>query len=241
MKVLRNNNKTINYTSLLRHPLKFNESGLVISFSEIVLVEPGDPGSVFGSENFYDYVIVEGSKNFGKTWFGLADGYDSRLLKTWETAYNSAIVEMNSTAAGKESMLNKHTLYYPPSDKISAGDTILLRFRLFSDPYANGWGWVIEDLKINPLVDAVEDVTSGKTVRVYPNPGNGVIRISTDDEVGKPIRYAIYTTSGFRIRTDYLPGDAENVIDLSDRPAGIYIIVLYRDDWIKTVKYSLIK
>ena len=72
---------------------------MVISFNEVVLVEPGETGSLFGSEDFYDYVIVEGSKNFGKTWFRLADGYDSRLLKTWETAYNNSIVgyELNSS------------------------------------------------------------------------------------------------------------------------------------------------
>ena len=157
------NDKTIEYTSILRHPLKFNESGMVISFNEVVLVEPGEDWFGFGSEEFYDYVIVEGSKNFGKNWFRLADGYDSRLLKTWETAYNNSIVDNNSTAVGKESMLNKHVVYYKPSDNISAGDTLLLRFRLFSDPFANGWGWVIEDLKINPLVNAVETVQSDKS------------------------------------------------------------------------------
>ncbi len=36
---------------------------------------------------------------------------------------------------------------------------MLMRFRLYSDPFANGWGWVIEDLKINPLVDAVEEIS----------------------------------------------------------------------------------
>ncbi len=133
----------------------------MIRFNEVVLVEPGETGSVFGSEDFYDYVIVEGSKDFGKTWFALTDGYDSADIKsTWESAYNNSITDMNSTATGTESMLQKHFIYYKPSDNISAGDTLLLRFRLFSDPFANGWGWGIEDLKINPLIDTVEDVTS---------------------------------------------------------------------------------
>ena len=70
---------------------------MLINFNEIVLVEPGETGSVFGSADFYDYVIVEGSKNFGKTWFSLADGYDCRLVSSWETAYNSSIVGQNST------------------------------------------------------------------------------------------------------------------------------------------------
>ena len=59
-----------------------------------------------------------------------------------------------------------------PSDNISAGDTLLVRFRLFSDPFANGWGWVIEDLKINPLVDALPE-TGKPAITVYPESGDG--------------------------------------------------------------------
>ena len=238
------NNKTIEYTSILRHPMKLNESGILISFGEVVLVEPGEPGSLFGSDDFYDYVIIEGSKNVGKTWFSLADGYDSRFFNKWETIYNSSIDEMNSTAVGNESMLNNHTIYYLPSANIATGDTFLLRFRLFSDPFANGWGWIIQDLKIHPLVDDVEKVHSEEPLKVYPNPGNGLIRLNTDPGGtgnGKPIRCFIYNSSGNCIKNGYLPSDTENVIDISDHPTGIYIIVLYRDDGIKTVKYSLIK
>ena len=54
-------------------------SGMIISYNELVLVEPGETGSLFGSSGFYDYVILEASKDFGKTWFNLIDGYDSRL------------------------------------------------------------------------------------------------------------------------------------------------------------------
>lgn len=238
------NDKTIEYTSILRHPLKLNESGIVISFNEVVLVEPGETGSVFGSDAFYDYVIVEGSKNFGKTWFGLADGYDSRYLKTWETEYNSSIEGINSTASGNETMLNKHNMYSGPSANIAAGDTLLIRFRLFSDPFANGWGWMIEELKINPLVNAVEQVNSDIPVTVYPNPGPGLVRIRTDESGtynGQPIRYSIFNVSGVCIKSDYLTGEAENMIDISDRPAGLYIIVMKYDNRVKTMKYSLIK
>jgi hypothetical protein len=237
------NNKSLNFTALLRHPLKFNESGLLINFNEVVLVEPGEAGSLFGSPEFYDYVIVEGSKNFGKTWFGLADGYDSRYVLSWETAYNSSIVKQNSTFTGTESMLLKHTIFYRPSDKISAGDTMLLRFRLFSDPYANGWGWVIEDLKINSLVDPVEKI-SYDPVTIYPNPGYGLINISSDRagfENGKPLLYKIFNSAGICIKNDYTSGGSETLVDISGYPAGIYIFVFYSDDGIKTINYSLIK
>jgi hypothetical protein len=237
------NAKSISYISMLRHPLKFSESGMLFNFYEVVLVEPGETGSVFGSADFYDYVILEGSKDLGKTWFSLADGYNSTLVPEWLTSYNSSIVEQNSTFVGTESMLERHTLYCRPSDKISAGDTLLVRFRLYSDPYANGWGWVIEDLSINPLIDAVEKISTSD-VTVYPNPGSGLIKLIHDREAtlsGRLIRYNVFNSSGTLIKNDYISLSPEAVIDISNNPSGLYIIILYRDDGIATIKYSLIK
>lgn len=237
------NGDSIISTSILRRPIKFNESGMFINYNEIVLVEPGETGSVYGSPDFYDYVIVEGSRNFGKTWFALTDGYDSRFVKEWETAYNSSIVGGNSTYTGVESMIRKHSVFYRPSDKISAGDTLLVRFRLFSDPYANGWGWVIEDLKINPLIDAVEKI-SYVPFTIFPNPGNGVIKINPDFEgakSSKPVLYSIFNSSGICIKSDHITLDSVSIIDISGSSPGLYIIVIYLDDGIKTIKYNLVK
>jgi len=237
------NNKSIEYTSILRYPLKFNESGMLVSYNEVVLVEPGADGSVFGSPDFFDYVIVEGSKNFGKTWFALIDGYDSRLFPSWLSAYNSSIVGDNSTYVGTEALLQKHTFLYSPSANISAGDTLLLRFRLFSDPFANGWGWVVEDLKINPLIDAVPEINN-HPVTVYPNPGKGLIKISTDIAgvlTYKPLRYSVFNAAGICLRNAITSGSSEILADISSFPAGMYIIVLYMDDGIKTIKYTLLK
>jgi hypothetical protein len=237
------NNKSIEYTSILRYPLKFNESGMLVSYNEVVLVEPGADGSVFGSPDFFDYVIVEGSKNFGKTWFALIDGYDSRLFPSWLSAYNSSIVGDNSTYVGTEALLQKHTFLYSPSANISAGDTLLLRFRLYSDPFANGWGWVVEDLKIDPLIDAVTEINN-HPVTVYPNPGKGLIKISTDIAgvlTYKPLRYSVFNAAGICLRNAITSGSSEILADISSFPAGMYIIVLYMDDGIKTIKYTLLK
>ncbi|MBA4321552.1 MAG: hypothetical protein C0408_01920, partial [Odoribacter sp.] len=97
-------NMSIEYTSVIRNPVIVDVTGMIISFKEIVLVEPGDQGSYFGSSDFYDYVIVEGSKNFGKTWFPLDKGYDSRVSPVFESAYNSAFTGMNSRAIGRQDM-----------------------------------------------------------------------------------------------------------------------------------------
>jgi hypothetical protein len=236
-------NGSIEYTAILRHPIKLNESGMLINFNEVVLVEPGLIGSLFGSVDFFDYVILEASKDFGKKWFKLADGYDSRYFSTWETAYESSKINDNSTFVGTESMFQKHTIYFRPSDTIPAGDTLLLRFRLYSDPYANGWGWAIEDLKINPLIDAVENLNSEQLI-AYPNPGKGLVKLSnyqTGLNSSKPIRYSVYNSAGICVKTDLTSGDSETLVDISRNPTGIYLIILYRDDGIKTLKYILIK
>jgi hypothetical protein len=235
--------ESIEYTAILRHPVKLKESGILINFKEVVLVEPGETGSLFGSADFYDYVILEASKDFGKKWFKLADGYDSRYSSSWETAYNSSKSEGNSTFVGTESMLQKHTIYFRPSDTTPAGDTLLLRFRLYSDPYSNGWGWVIEDLKINPLIDAIERLNP-EQLKVYPNPGEGHINLSaiqTNNNISKPIRYSVFNSAGICILNDMTTGDSVTMIDISGYPTGMYFIILYRDDGIKTIKYSLIK
>ncbi len=232
---------SIGYTAMLRTPVRFDESGMIISFYEVVLVEPGEAGSEYWSTYFYDYVIVEGSRDYGKTWFPLSDGYDSRYMDAWEKAYNSAISENNSTYIGKESMLVKHTIFPKASSYISAGDTMIVRFRLFSDPYANGWGWGIEDLHIGPLIDNVQDVTMPQTI-IYPNPGNGRITVrQSEAPAQKPLKYSIFNSTGTCLITGNTDGSAESDIDISAYPSGLYLIVLYHQNRIQTLKYYLIK
>ena len=238
------NNKSINSIALLRHPLKFNESGMLITFNELALVEPGETGTIYGYADFYDYVIVEGSADFGKSWFAMAPGWDCREYPSWETAYNSQMSSdgMNSTFVGTEDMLKKKTIYFKPSDKISANDTLMVRFRLYSDPYANGWGWVIENLKINPLVNAVNDITITKSV-AYPNPGKGLIHITSDNSAGSgsQVRYSVFNSAGICIINNSLQDPVNALIDITGYPPGLYIILLYRDDGIQRIKYSLVK
>lgn len=234
-------NKELNFYAVLRHPVFFKPTGMVISFREIVLVEPGEDGSVFGSSDFYDYVILEGSKDFGKTWFALADGYDSRFIPSWESAYNSSISGMNSTYQGKESMFVSHFFYPRISDKVSSTDSVIIRFRLFSDPYANGWGWAIDDLKINPLIDKVDEVPLDE-ITLYPNPGNGLIIFGNiGSSNSRPIRYNVFNLYGSLILDGYFKGDSDQTINLSGYPSGIYMIVLYTGDRVKTFRYTLLK
>ena len=235
--------ESLNYFAMLRNPLKFDESGLLFDYRDIALIEPGEAGAPFGSQDFYDYVVVEASKDFGKSWFSLFDGYDSRFNSIWLKTYQSSIVNQNSTATGKESMFVKQSEFITPSAILKAGDTILIRFRLFSDPFAYGWGWAIQDININPLIDGVEKL-SLEHLMIYPNPGSGIIKFSGELEIisgGGPFRYEIFNISGIPVSEGFTSGGYESVIDITSLPSGLYIIILYLDDGIRTFKYSLIK
>lgn len=136
------------YIYQLRIPIRIKSEDATMKFDEIVLVEPGEPGTVFGDLRFWDYVVVEGSKDGGQTWIAAAPGYDSRDYAPWLSRYNSAINPStgNSSAVGDPSLFRTRTINL--LNKFNPGDEVVFRFRLYSDPYAAGWGWCIDNLKI---------------------------------------------------------------------------------------------
>jgi hypothetical protein len=135
----------------LRVPIRLKNANALLRFDEIVLVEPGEAGAAFGSAAFFDYVVVEGSKDGGGTWKILADGYDSRAQSTWLTRYNSSndgANPPNSNATGIPSLYVTRTIDMLANGNFVAGDEIVIRFRLFADQLVHGWGWAIDNLKI---------------------------------------------------------------------------------------------
>ncbi len=116
-------------------PVLVSAGTSVLKYDEIVLVEPGEPGSVFGDDDFWDYVIVEATAD-GITWTPLEDGYDSRLNPAWAFGQN-----------GTPSLYRPHQVNLLSS--FSPGTAIYIRFRLFADPEVTGWGWAIDNLLVN--------------------------------------------------------------------------------------------
>ncbi|MCH8234472.1 MAG: hypothetical protein IIB82_17800, partial [Bacteroidetes bacterium] len=143
----------INYLYQLKIPIFVTDDQTQVQFDEVVLVEPGETGTIFGDVEFWDYVVVEASKDDGTTWNPLLDGYDSRADTAWLTRYNSAMDGgNNSIAEGDASLYRQRLFNITDSPLVNAGDTIMLRFRMFSDEAAIGWGWAIDNLKIQQAV-----------------------------------------------------------------------------------------
>jgi hypothetical protein len=219
-----------NFTTLLKYPIIL-KSGGKMTYDEIVLVEPGDAGTKFGDENFWDYVIVEGSKDGGTTWKPFLDGYDSNSQKSWFDLFNSKMSGQNSTAVPTKDLFVKREINLLANGNFLAGDTVQIRFRLFSDPYSNGWGWMIDNLVIqdfgtsnNPLA-----MSSGE-VMFFPNPTSG--RLNVEFQTKNPVEkfyLKAFDSSGVQMFSKAFSSGSNHFqtsIDVHNFRKGLYLFVL---------------
>lgn len=175
-------NDQLTFVYQLKIPIRISDKDATIRFDEIVLVEPGEPGTVFGDDEFWDYVIVEGSKDGGITWTPVVNGYDARANSAWLTRYNRTIVGNISTEVGDPSLFRPRTIDL--KNTFDPGDEVVIRFRLYSDPLAAGWGWAIDNLKIQiddipPLVlhdhiDYLKDDTDELSITTSVSDNSGI-------------------------------------------------------------------
>ena len=222
------NNAEFNFTTILKRPVILSENA-TLNFDEIVLVEPGETLAKYGDDNFWDYVIVEGSKDNQKTWLPLADGYDSGAQTLWKNEYNKNIDNNDlSTTTPIPDWYFERTINMLENGNFSAGDTILIRFRLFSDPYARGWGWTIDNLRIQQTVSAPITAINPTNVLVYPNPFNDVLNITVNcNHPVDLLSYEIRNLQGqmmhsFQSKNNF--GLINHEFDLSNLASGIYFI-----------------
>jgi len=212
----------IEYFSYLKNPIIVNPTDAFIVYDDIALVEPGEPGSTYPSVEFYDYVVFEASKD-GENWVALEPGYDARLHQVWRTAYDNG-------ANPGVSLFKRHNINL--LNLFEAGDELIFRFRLFSDPAVNGYGWVIKNLYIQS--DPLSAETKEKLeVSIYPNPVSSVINI--ESKTNKIDRLKLIGIDGKVAR------EAEfnsNTIqwNIEGIKPGIYVLQVYSEDGIKKKK-----
>ncbi len=221
-------NEKYNLIAQLKTPVILEENG-IMTFDEVVLVEPGQPETTYLDEMFWDYVIVEGSKDGGKNWHPLTDGYDSGFDESWKNTFESSWINNTSDALGQESLFLKRSINLTENKGFNAGDTLIFRFRLASDKSVSGWGWAIDNLEIQKgFTKGSDDVFAQSEFSVYPNPFTGSfyvdcsaienlneVEILVTDMFGK----TVYAENG----TDAFYAEKKQV-DLSDKSPGIYVV-----------------
>lgn len=237
---------TTDLTAILKIPIIVAAQNATLSYDDIAIVQPGTQGVSFGEFGFRDFVIVEGSIDNGATWIPFADGYDARFDQAWLTAYNN-------NASGTPSMVRSHTLNM--LDQFSAGDEVFVRFRLYIDEAIHSWGWVINNLVIQP--DAVSVESNDVIPKVfslsqnYPNPFNPTTQISYVLPQTVEVNLKIFNVLGQMVRallqnkqqTAGVYGvEWDGKDDLGkDVSSGVYIYRIEAGDFVKTHKMMLLK
>lgn len=214
-----------NYVYQLQIPIRIDVLNPVIQFDEIVLVEPGEDGSAFGGSGFFDYVVVEGSVDGGHTWQPFAPGYDARANSAWLSRYNTNVANFNSLAEGTPDAFRKRKINMLENGNFSAGEEVMIRFRLFADQLAHGWGWAIDNLSVQGPVTNTERPPAVE-FEVYPVPAedelfltlnvrNHLASVHVVDVQGEVVLSKVYTQKG-EMLTDRL--------DVSMLSEGMYFL-----------------
>lgn len=237
------NNVEFNY--ILTVPVVVSATNSLMSFDEIAIIEPGDPGSVFGSSNFWDYVIVEASNPRQLDWQPLLDGYDARDNAGWLSAYNAG-------SAGNPSLYVKRTIDL--RNTFAANDTIIIRFRLFADGFVTGWGWAVDNLEIQDSFTAIgdNDLTPERytLAQNYPNPFNPETTMDFSLAAAGKVRVDIYNILGQKVRTLVNENRAAGLHKIrwdgtgdSGRKvaSGVYIYRMTAGDYVSQRKMMLLK
>ena len=221
--------REIFYNYQLAKPLIIQAELSTVRFDEVVLVEPGQ--GLFGGEDFWDFVAIQFSKDFGETWDNFFDGYDSRTEVEWLDRWNEGLSGINSTSTGFQGLYRERSFDMVSHPDIQVGDTILFRFHLFSDQFAAGWGWAIDNLYIQTEPPtAIEDYFSSESsFVVYPNPsasGQFNVRASLIKDPGE-VQLRIVNLMGQTVYQEVIPTGSlslDHRIDLQDYPAGVYVV-----------------
>ena len=225
---------TFEFTAMLKYPITIKNGGIV-RFNEVVLVEPGNPNTVFGDDEFWDYVIVEGSLNGEDNWKSLVDGYDSGQNTSWLNLYNGSISGNNSTAVGNKNLYVQRSFRLDENDFFGVGESIFIRFRIFSDPYANGWGWAIDDLSIQDKATASDELKySPGEVQVFPNPVESELNITANfQNAADYVKVNILSSSGTIIYEEGIAINGQSfneTINVRSFVSGIYLVILSFDN-----------
>lgn len=218
--------------AMLRYPLRIGRgTNTQITFDEVVMVEPGEPGSQFGNDDFYDCVVVEGSLD-GAEWFPLEDGYDSRANYLWESRFTGSMSSgeyPNSTATGNVTLMKKRSVMINTgSIGSTTGQPILVRFRLYSDQLTNGWGWAIDNLYIQENAAVVlANEEPGQGITLYPNPSTEHIDIEMVLSEPQKVSLEIFSLNGGRVYNESVTVAQtafSHRIGVAGLPSGNYVL-----------------
>ena len=227
------------YNLMVPIKISWSQGLTTIEYDDIALVEPGELNTVFGDEEFWDYVVVEGSKD-GLNWAPFEDGYDSRFNSSWMSLYNS-----NTNPTASNYVHHKIDM----TKKFNPGDVIFIRFHLFSDDAAVGWGWAFDNLSIQANASDIEIETSipndYSLSQNFPNPFNPETTIRFSLPQRSRVKLEIFDALGRVVSTlvnaDLDAGTYRYNWNASNFASGVYLYRITANNFTSSKKLMLVK
>ena len=207
------------YQYVLRSPIRVRSSDALINFKEVVIIEPGINGSIPGTEDFNDFAVLQGSYD-GITWINLLDEYDASDRTDWENAYSNSL-------PGNSSLYRFRAINL--LDIFEVGDEVLIRFLLKANSMEEGWGWAIDNLKIQTdnVITSIDTEALPARFSVYPNPATKNIVTIVHNNINEEGLVYLFNLKGQLVLSKSISKSAQTIIELpADLKNGIYSFII---------------
>ena len=187
-----------NLLAVFQKPVVVSERTNRVLYDHILILEPGETSDI-NSEDFFDFGALEGSSDYGKTWTILTGG-DATEDEVWLDLYNDGEDPTEETYRLAEVDL---------FDTYDVQDTILLRFRLYSDPFVVGWGMAVDNFTIGEPVLSRPELELQADVQVFPNPFSELLNVELNGLSGD-VRMDLISLQGSVI-------ESQNVLSIQQK------------------------
>ena len=131
------------------------------------------------------------------------------IIPDWLAAHDSRSDDGNSTAEGTPDLYRQRIINMVQNTNFNDNDTLVIRFRLYSDQLANAWGWAIDNLDIQVL-----DITESPFVQHIP------IGFLIDDDIDIPVEANIDHTLPVTVEVQWRINNVLQTPFILDRTAG---------------------
>jgi hypothetical protein len=115
-------------------------------------------------------------------------------------------------------------------DGLQVGDEVMQKAEIFFD---YNWPIVTNEAITSFEVLGVQDFETDQSVKIYPNPTNGIVNITADSNL---MSLQLYDLQGRLLQT-VLPNNASAVLNMTSRTSGVYLLKVTSQKGIKVEKF----
>jgi hypothetical protein len=228
------------FTATLLQPVRVSASGMTIRYSDVALVEPCNDGTSYcNGGGLYDYVTLEATSD-GVNWTPLTGPYDARGPKFRDGITNTPwLSAYTSNQQGTEVIMTEHVVI--PSRYFPAGTVLMLRFRMVSDPSVAGWGWAVDNLRIDAGITSAEGAAAPATLDMlapYPNPARRAATVAVTLPAPTDVAVRVYDVQGRLVATladgPLGAGRHDLAFNAGSIAAGVYLVRMEAGGTVRT-------